>query len=73
MTAEKPSGSRSPLPQAVGFLAGFLTLGIGTLRSVEPAELIVRTVVAGSVTYVVVRVLRLVWYQMSEDILNIEQ
>lgn len=61
---------QSPVPRAVGFLISFLTVGIGVLRSVGPAELVIRALVAGTVSYLIVRQLTKLWDWLSEEALH---
>lgn len=61
---------QSPVPRAVGFLISFMTVGIGVLRSVGPAELVTRAVVAGTVSYLIVRQLTKLWDWLSEEALH---
>ena len=63
---------RSPVPQAVGCCVCFVTLGIGVLRDVEPLEIGIRAVVAGVVSWFLIRSLTRIWHRMSEDVLNME-
>lgn len=63
---------QSPVPRAVGFLISFLTVGIGVLRSVEPAELAIRAIVAGIISYIIVRQLTRLWDWLSEEALHRE-
>ncbi|GAB5441101.1 MAG: hypothetical protein Fues2KO_14500 [Fuerstiella sp.] len=61
---------QSPVPRAVGFLISFLTVGIGVLRSVGPTELVIRAMVAGTVSYLIVRQLTKLWDWLSEEALH---
>ncbi len=64
---------QSPVPRAIGCFMCFVTLGVGVLRSVEPFELGVRSVIAGVTSWFIVKALTRVWHRMSEDALNMEQ
>ena len=68
-----PFDPDSPLPKAIGFFVGFMTLGIGILRSVQPFELTVRVVIATAFSWFAVRLLRRLLYWMSEEALNAEE
>ncbi|HIF00372.1 MAG: hypothetical protein ABGZ53_09160 [Fuerstiella sp.] len=65
MTAVPPS-----LPRVLGFSIGFLTIGIGVMRSVEPSEIFARALAAGVVTCVIARCFALLWIRMCDGILE---
>lgn len=73
MSDDNPVNVDSPIPRAIGFMVCFVTMGIGVLRSVEPTEIVTRSLVAGAVSWVVVKWFRGLLYQMSEDALNTER
>ncbi len=73
MSDGNPVQLDSPIPKATGFFVGFMTLGIGILRSVQPVELTIRSIVAGAITWLAVKAFRKLLYQMSEEALNAEQ
>lgn len=55
------SPENSQLPSAVAFALGFLTTGIGVIRSVEPFELIARAFIVIVVSSACGRLLIAVW------------
>jgi len=65
VTANSPS-----LPRVLGFAIGFLTIGIGVVRSVEPSEILTRALAAGVVTWIIARCFALLWMRMSHGILE---
>ncbi len=72
MSDGNPFGPDSLLPKAIGFFVGFMTLGIGILRCVQPFELTVRVVIVAAVAWFAVKTLRKLLYWMSEQALNVE-
>lgn len=72
MSDGNPFDPDSLLPKAIGFFVGFMTLGIGILRSVQPFELTVRVVIVAAVSWFAVKTLRKLLYWMSEQALNVE-
>ncbi|MCP4784335.1 MAG: hypothetical protein GY903_31895 [Fuerstiella sp.] len=70
MTEMKMTSVSPPLPRVLGFSIGFLTVGIGVLRSIEPAEIMTRALAAGAVTWVIARCFSLLWMRMCDGILE---
>lgn len=58
---------KSQLPTNVAFVLGFLTIGVGALRSVGAFELFLRAVVVSVVSSVAVRILLVVWKTSEPD------
>lgn len=62
MDQESVSLHQQPWGRAIGLLISCLTIVIGIIRVVGPAEIVVRAVIAGGLTAVVVR--GLIWLVM---------
>ena len=60
------TNEKSQTPSAVAWALGFLTVGVGVLRSVEPMELILRAVVVAVVSSFCIRVVMTVWNMPAE-------
>ena len=73
MSVQNLFSVQSPVPKAIGCCVCFVTIGVGVLRSVEPFEIGIRSVVAGVVSWLLVKILTQVWHRMSEDALHMEQ
>ncbi|MDG1894893.1 MAG: hypothetical protein P8J37_08295 [Fuerstiella sp.] len=73
MSEGKTAQPSPPLSKAFGFSMSMLTLGIGVMRSVGPSEILMRTVAAGVVSWIIARSFGLIWVQMSEGILEDDQ
>ncbi|HIK92801.1 MAG TPA: hypothetical protein EYG03_12590 [Planctomycetes bacterium] len=65
MTTTSPS-----LPRGLGFSVGFLTMGVGVVRSVESSEILTRALAAGAVTWIIARCFALLWMRMSDGLLE---
>lgn len=58
------------LSRVFGFSMGFLTLGVGILRSVGPSELLLRAVAAAVISWLIARCFAVIWTRMSDGILE---
>ena len=54
-------------PKAIGFVFGFLTLGVGVLNSVGPAELLIRATVMAVVATVCAKLVSALWHYLADD------
>ncbi len=70
MSEMKMTANSPPLPRVLGFAIGFMTIGIGVVRSVEPSEILTRALSAGVVTWIIARCFALLWMRMSDGILE---
>ena len=52
---------KSQAPRSYAAALGFLTVGVGVLRSVEPIELAVRAIIVVVVSTLCIRLLMFVW------------
>ena len=63
---ETSTNEKSQTPASLAWALGFLTVGVGILRSVEPTELILRAIVVTVVSSCCIRLVMTVWTTWAE-------